>query len=66
MLMLGGLQFLLSFLKVALLYRYGKTHRLKGNFRTLVVRGNISPTINVRMSERVTEFRALVRTQKIY
>jgi len=36
---------------------------LLGNAATLAVRGNISPVINITMSAKVTEFRAVVRTQ---
>ena len=48
---------------MALMHGYGKTPPLVGNAATLVVRGNISLTINIVLSERVTEFSAIVRKQ---
>jgi hypothetical protein len=36
---------------------------LVGNVATSVVRGNISLTVNIVLSETVTEFSAVVRTQ---
>ena len=38
-------------------------HRLRGKAVTLVVQENISLIINIALSERVTEFSIVVRTQ---
>jgi len=40
-----------------------ENRQLVGNAATLEVRGKISLTINIALSERVTEFIAVVRTQ---
>ena len=40
-----------------------ETPPFMGNAATLVVRGNISLTVNIALSEKVTEFSAVVRTQ---
>ena len=47
-------------LGVALLYNYGKNPPFVGNAATLVVRGNISLTINIELGNTVTEFSAIV------
>jgi hypothetical protein len=48
---------------VALLLGYGEKPPLVGNAATLAVRGNVPLTINIVLSERVTEFSAFVRKQ---
>ena len=60
---MGGVAVLGRVLKVAILHGYGKTPPLVENVATLVVRGNISLTINIVLSERVAEFSAVVRKQ---
>jgi hypothetical protein len=42
---------------------FRKTPTLVGHAAILVVRGNISLTINIILSERVTEFSPVVRKQ---
>jgi hypothetical protein len=48
---------------VALLYDYGKTPPLMRYVTNLVVRGNISLTINIALRGNVTEYSAVVRTE---
>jgi len=48
---------------LALLHAYGKPPPLVGNAANLVVSGNVSLTINIVLSERVTEFSAVVRKE---
>jgi hypothetical protein len=49
---------------LALLHGYGKTPPLVGIAATLVVRGNVSLTINIILSESVTELTQLLGNSK--
>ena len=57
---MGGLQFWGRALEVVLLYNYGKNQPFVGNAATLIVRGNISLTVNIELGNTVTEFSAIV------
>jgi len=57
-------QFLGSALTWGLLHGYGENLLPGGNAATLVVHRNISLTINIALSETVTEFSAFIRTQQ--
>jgi hypothetical protein len=63
---IGGFAVFGSSSLVALLQGYGKTSQLVGNAADLVVRGNDALTINIVLSERVTEFSAVVRKERRY
>jgi hypothetical protein len=48
---------------VALLHRYGEKPKLGGYAGIFVVHGKISITINIALSETLTEFSVFVKTQ---
>ena len=53
---IGGFAIFGSSSYVTLFQGFAKTPRFVGNVATLVVRGNVSLTINIFLTERVTEF----------
>ena len=63
MLTLAGFAIFQSPSKVMLLHGYGEDPTLGGSAAILVVHGEISLTLNISLSETVTEFSAVVRTQ---
>ena len=60
---IGGFRRILKRLKSGAFSCKLENAPLMGNAATLVVRGNVSLTINIALSERVTEFSAVVRMQ---
>ena len=63
MLTLAGVVFFGKLFKGCAIARIKRNPPLGGNVATLVVRGNISLTINMALIEILTEFSAVVRTQ---